>query len=49
VRQRYGISPLDPLAFTGTTVFLMFTAAAAVGLPARRAAGVDPALTLRSE
>ncbi|HVS12620.1 MAG TPA: ABC transporter permease [Thermoanaerobaculia bacterium] len=44
-----GASPLDPLAFGTTVAVLVAVAAAASWLPARRAARVEPASTLRSE
>jgi putative ABC transport system permease protein len=49
VTQLYGVSPLDPLAFAGTAGCLALTALLAAWLPARRAAGVDPIQSLRSE
>jgi predicted permease len=44
-----GISPLDPLAFAAMVVTVVVTAAIAVYFPARRAARVDPMVTLRHE
>jgi macrolide transport system ATP-binding/permease protein len=44
-----GASPLDPLAFGVTVAVLGAVAAAASWAPARRAARVEPASTLRSE
>jgi putative ABC transport system permease protein len=45
----FGISPVDPLAFTSIPVFLLAVAAAASYIPARRAVRVDPILALRHQ
>ena len=45
----FGISPLDPIAFTAMPVVLAAAAVLASYLPARRAAAVDPVETLRAE
>jgi predicted permease len=44
-----GISPRDPLTYAGVLGVLTIVAAAACLLPARRAASVDPAITLRED
>jgi predicted permease len=44
-----GISPGDPITYAGVIGVLGIVTAAACLLPARRAAAVDPALTLREE
>jgi ABC-type antimicrobial peptide transport system permease subunit len=45
----YGISPLDPVTWLLVTVGLALVAGAAILVPARRAAKVDPILAIRSE
>jgi putative ABC transport system permease protein len=43
----YGGSSLDPLAFSGAAIVLLAAALGAVIVPARRAAGIEPAGVLR--
>ena len=45
----FEVSPTDPLVFTIAPLVLAAATAAASYLPARRAVGIDPAITLRSE
>lgn len=45
----YGVSRFDPLAVMGGLAFLLIAVTIAARLPARRAASIDPALTLRAE
>lgn len=47
--QLYEISAFDPLVFVSVPVAILFVAIVSSYLPARRAARIDPALTLRSE
>jgi len=45
----FGVQPLDPPVLMGVSVIILGIAAVASWLPARRAAGVDPAVALRHE
>ena len=44
-----GVTPTDPVTFASIAVLFALIAAAACWLPARRAAGLDPAAALREE
>ena len=45
----YKTTPFDPVAFAGATLLLIVIAVVASYLPARRAASIDPMITLRDE
>ena len=47
--QLFGVTPLDPLTLTAVVVILIASAATAGYLPARRAARLDPASSLRGD
>jgi ABC-type antimicrobial peptide transport system permease subunit len=45
----FGVSPTDPLSYVSVIGILIAVAGAALWLPARRAARIDPAAALRAE
>jgi putative ABC transport system permease protein len=45
----FGVSRFDPLSYTAVVVVMFGVSALACWLPARRAARIDPAITLRAE
>ena len=45
----YGVAPRDVVSMAGATALLIAVAAVASYIPARRAASVDPGLTLRAD
>jgi ABC-type lipoprotein release transport system permease subunit len=45
----YGVKPHDPWTMVAVTLLLPMSGRAAACIPARRAAGVDPMVALRSE
>jgi ABC-type antimicrobial peptide transport system permease subunit len=45
----YGVSPLDPMVFTGVSLMLAAAGFVASLIPARRATRVDPIVALRTE
>jgi putative ABC transport system permease protein len=47
--QLYSVSPTDPVVYGGVAIVLVVVAVLASGVPARRAARVDPAVALRSD
>lgn len=48
-RLLYGVTPIDPLTFAAAALLFTAVGALACYLPARRAAGLDPAATLSAE
>jgi putative ABC transport system permease protein len=47
--QLFGVSTFDPLTLCGAVILTVLMLCLAAGLPARRAAGVEPMRALRSE
>ncbi len=49
IKLLYGVSPADPITFSAVALLLCVIACAAIYVPARRAARVDPMIALRYE
>jgi macrolide transport system ATP-binding/permease protein len=47
--QLFGLAPTDPATLAGASILLAFIALVAGYLPARRAATIDPIVSLRTE
>jgi ABC-type antimicrobial peptide transport system permease subunit len=47
--QLYGVTATDPVTYLSVAALILITAMFATWWPARKAAGVDPAITLRAE
>jgi ABC-type antimicrobial peptide transport system permease subunit len=47
--QLFGLSPFDGVTLAGTAIVLLLAALLAVADPARRVAGIEPAVALRAE
>jgi ABC-type lipoprotein release transport system permease subunit len=45
----FAVSPLDPLTLTVVPLLMLLLSILAAWLPARRAASIDPMLTLRAD
>jgi putative ABC transport system permease protein len=45
----YGVHPTDPMTFAGAIILLAVTALMASGVPARKAARIEPMTALRTE
>jgi ABC-type antimicrobial peptide transport system permease subunit len=45
----FGISPVDPLTFSGAPIFLLAVAAIAWAIPGARVMRIDPAEALRQD
>jgi predicted permease len=49
VKMLYGVQPTDPVTFASVTILLGLAALVATGVPARKAAQIEPMTALRSE
>ncbi len=49
VQMLFGIQPTDPFTFIGVSAILIFTALAAIAIPARKAIRIEPVIALRTE